>query len=725
MADWEKLLNPEQLKAVKDTEGAVLVLAGAGSGKTRVLTYRIAYLIAECGVAPENILAVTFTNKAAAEMSARVLYSIGSSGTLTTTFHSFCARILRYEAEKLGYTQSYTIYDAHDSEKLIKRILTEKRETDKETKERALNLISSCKSKGISPSDALIEFDYIRNIDFYVSVYERYEELLYESNAMDFDDLLLNTYKLFIQSPETLAKYQRRFRYVLVDEFQDTNKLQYEIIRLLTKVSGNLFVVGDDDQSIYSWRGAEVSNMTGFKKAYPDARIYKLEQNYRSTPEILTVANKIIANNSDRIGKELWTENSGGIKVEVKSAYNDKEEAEYVITSIIQLMRYNGYKASDFAILTRINSITRQFEERLTMYNLPYKVFGGFKFYERAEIKDMLAYMRLAVNKSDNEAILRVINTPARGIGDTSIEKMLALANSRGEKLYDIIIDIDQMEELAPSLRKKVGAFHELMSDLINKADVLPADEFAKYVFERVGFDTYYDKSDEEDASKLENIQEFISGAHEFVKENPNSRIIDFLQSVSLISDTDDMDESDYVTISTVHMAKGLEFKVVFVVGLEEEIMPSSRALNEEGGIEEERRIMYVAVTRAKERLYLTMANSRLRFGQIKPQLPSRFLKESGLLEYKPRVDENLYLQNKKTYVFDKPVLSQKPATVQKSATDVDKYKIGQKVKHARFGVGRIINIEGIGDKKFANIAFDGLGIKKFSLALTPMEIVE
>ncbi len=725
MADWEKLLNKEQLQAVKDTEGAVLVLAGAGSGKTRVLTYRIAYLIAEKGVAPENILAVTFTNKAAAEMSKRVIDMVGSGGTLTTTFHSFCARVLRHEADKLGYTQSYTIYDAQDSEKLIKRILTDKRETDKDVKERAINLISSCKSKGIAPENARNDFSYIRDIDFYVSVYERYEELLKESNAMDFDDLLLNVLRLFYGFPEVLEKYQRRFRYVLVDEFQDTNRLQYEIINLLTKVSGNLFVVGDDDQSIYSWRGAEVTNMTGFKKAYPNARVYKLEQNYRSTPEILAVANKIIANNSERIGKELWTENTTGVKVEVKSAYNDREEADYVVESIIKLMRHNGYKASDFAILTRINSITRLFEERLNMYNVSYKVFGGFKFYERAEIKDMIAYMRLAVNPRDNESILRVINTPARGIGDTSIKQLLALAESRGERLHDIILDIDERVELSPAVRKKVGVFRDVISDIINKSFESTADELALYIIERVGFDTWYDKSDETEANKLENMQEFVSASHEFVKNNPGSTLSDFLQSVSLISDTDGMDESDYVTISTVHMAKGLEFKVVFLVGLEEEIMPSSRALTEAGGIEEERRIMYVAVTRAQERLFMTTASTRFRFNQLKTQMPSRFLRESGLLSAPKRTEDYSLKINKPSPIFERPVISSKPNVVHKDRSEVDKYKVGQKVKHQRFGVGRIINIEGSGDTKFANIAFDGLGIKKFSLSITPMEIID
>lgn len=725
MADWEKLLNSEQLKAVKDTEGAVLVLAGAGSGKTRVLTYRIAYLIAERGVAPENILAVTFTNKAAAEMSKRVLDTVGCGGTLTTTFHSFCARVLRSEADKLGYTSSYTIYDAHDSEKLIKRILADKRETEKDVKERAINLISACKSKGIPPEYAAQEYAHIRDIDFYVTVYERYEELLKESNAMDFDDLLLNVLRLFTGFPEILEKYQRRFRYVLVDEFQDTNKLQYEIIRLLTLISGNLFVVGDDDQSIYSWRGAEVTNMTGFKKAYPDARIYKLEQNYRSTPEILAVANKIIANNSERIGKELWTQNGSGVKVEVKSAYNDKDEADFVVETILKLMRYNGYSPNDFAILTRINSITRLFEERLTMYNVAYKVFGGFKFYERAEIKDMLAYMRLAVNPRDTESILRVINTPARGIGDTSIKQLLAVAEARGEKLHDVILDIDEREELSPAVRKKVGVFRDIVSDIINKSLDVTADELAHYVIERVGFDTFYDKEKEDDNAKLENIQEFVSAAHEFVKANPGSRVIDFLESVSLISDTDGMDDSEYVTISTVHMAKGLEFKVVFLVGLEEEIMPSSRSLSEAGGLEEERRIMYVAVTRAQERLYMSTASTRYRFNQLKTQMPSRFLRESGLLEYKPRADEYALKAERRTAIFERPVISAKPNVVQKDRAEIDKYKVGQKVKHQRFGIGRIINIEGSGDSRFANIAFDGLGIKKFSLSCAPMEIIE
>lgn len=723
MNQWENLLNSEQLKAVKDTEGAVLVLAGAGSGKTRVLTYRIAYLIAEKGVAPENILAVTFTNKAAAEMSKRVLDMVGSGGTLTTTFHSFCARVLRYEAEKLGYTQSYTIYDAQDSEKLIKRILTDKRETDKDVKEKAINFISSCKSKGIPTECAGDEFSYIRDVDFYVSVYERYEELLKESNAMDFDDLLLNVLRLFSAFPEVLDKYQRRFRYVLVDEFQDTNKLQYEIIRLLTLKSGNLFVVGDDDQSIYSWRGAEVTNMTGFKKAYPDARVYKLEQNYRSTPEILAVANKIIANNSERIGKELWTQNTTGVKVEVKSAYNDREEADYVVESIIKLMRHNGYSASDFAILTRINSITRLFEERLNMYGVSYKVFGGFKFYERAEIKDMIAYMRLAANQRDDEAILRVINTPARGIGESTVKQLLSLAEQRGEKLYDIIFDIDKREELSPVVRKKVGVFRDVISDIINKSLDSSIDKLALYIIERVGFDTYYDKSDETEANKLENMLEFVSSAREFIKNNPNN-LVGFLQSVSLISDTDGMDESDYVTISTVHMAKGLEFKVVFLVGLEEEIMPSARAFNEEGGIEEERRIMYVAVTRARERLIMTTASTRYRFNQLKTQMPSRFLRESGLLASPKREEVSLKI-NRPSQIFERPVISQKANFVHKDSAEVDRYKVGQKVKHQRFGVGRIINIEGAGDNKFANIAFDGLGIKKFSLSITPMEIID
>lgn len=734
MAEWEKLLNSEQLKAVKDTEGAVLVLAGAGSGKTRVLTYRIAYLIAEKHVAPENILALTFTNKAAGEMSKRVLDTVGMSGVMTCTFHSFCARILRSEAEYLGYTRNFSIYDTTDCERLIKRILVEKHIQDKDAKTRALNLISSAKSACLTPEEMEIDYAHVRDIDLYARVYARYQELLKEANAMDFDDLLMNVFTLFSTNPGVLQKYQYRFRYILVDEFQDTNRLQFQITYMLGHYHGNVFAVGDDDQSIYSWRGADVTNMTGFKKYYPDAKLYKLEQNYRSTPEILAVANKIISSNTERIGKELWTENSGGIKVEFKSAYNDRQEAEYVVETMISLIRFNGYKASDFAILTRINAITRLFEERLNMYNVPYKVFGGFKFYDRAEIKDLLAYMRLAINPRDTESMLRVINVPARGIGQTSVDKMLALAKERGESLLDIVLDIRERVELAPSLRNKVDGFRELLCELIAKGQEMPADEFASYVIERVGFNTYYDKTIEEENAKLQNLEEFVSGAHEFVVENPGTRVQDFLQSVALVSDTDGMDESDYVTISTIHMAKGLEFRCVFVVGLEEDIIPSARAVREIGGLEEERRIMYVAVTRARERLYLTYAGTRFRFNEVKTNLPSRFLREAFLLVNPAHemAQKNDYRINKgqsgatptSVKLPERPVISQRSA-VTGGNKDLSQFKIGQKVRHARFGVGRIISIEGTGAQTMATVALEGLGIKKFALSIAPLTVEE
>ena len=734
MAEWEKLLNSEQLKAVKDTEGAVLVLAGAGSGKTRVLTYRIAYLMGEKGVAPENILALTFTNKAAAEMSKRVLDLVGKTGALTCTFHSFCARILRSEAEYLGYSKNFSIYDTTDCERLIKRILVEKHIQDKEAKTRALNLISKAKSECLTPDEMEIEYSYIRDIDLYAKVYVRYQELLKEANAMDFDDLLSNVYILFTNNPGVLQKYQFRFRYILVDEFQDTNRLQFQITYLLGHLHGNVFCVGDDDQSIYSWRGADVTNMTGFKKYYPNAKLYKLEQNYRSTPEILNIANKIIASNTERIGKELWTENSSGTKVEFKSAYNDRQEAEYVVETMINLIRFNGYRASDFAILTRINAITRLFEERLNMYNLPYKVFGGFKFYDRAEIKDLLAYMRLAINPRDTESMLRVINVPARGIGATSVERMLDLARERGESLLDIVLDINERVELPSALRNKVNGFRELLFDLTQKGQVMAADEFATYVVEKVGFNTYYDKTIEEENAKLQNIEEFISGAHEFVKDNGGARVQDFLQSVALVSDTDGMDDSDYVTISTIHMAKGLEFRCVFVVGLEEDIIPSSRAVREPGGLEEERRIMYVAVTRAMERLYLTYAGTRYRFNEVKTNLPSRFLREAFLLvnPTEKMAQRNDYRINRgeggasptTVKLPERPVISQR-ASVNTQKTDPSQFKLGQKVRHARFGVGRIISIEGTGSSAMATVALEGLGIKKFALSIAPLTVEE
>lgn len=719
MTKWEQLLNSAQLEAVKDTEGAVLVLAGAGSGKTRVLTYRIAYLISECGVAPESILALTFTNKAASEMSKRVQETVGVGGVLTSTFHSFCARVLRSDCEYLGYTKSFSIYDTTDSDRVIKRVLIEKHVSDKDAKNRAHSLISLAKNRNLSPDELVEEYPFTRDIDLYSEIYARYDEILKESNAMDFDDLLTNVYRLFTQFPGVLEKYQRRFRYLLIDEFQDTNKLQYAIMQLIAMKHGNVFVVGDDDQSIYSWRGADVTNMTGFKKTYPDARIYKLEQNYRSTPEILKVANHVISSNKERLGKELWTEAGSGVRVEIKNAYSDRQEADYVVESMISLMRYNGYKAHDFAILTRINAITRLFEEKLNMYNIPYKVFGGFKFFDRAEIKDILAYMKVALNPRDTESMLRIINVPSRGIGDTSIDKMLALAKSRGENLHDIVLDIDFRDELQPSLRRKVAVFRDLLSDLIQKAN-LPPDEYVRYVLERAGFDSYYDKSDDEDLAKLQNIDEFIAGAHEFYVENGGATMQEFVQSVALVSDTDGMDESDYVTISTIHMAKGLEFPVVFVVGLEEEIFPSSRAIREEGGLEEERRIMYVAVTRAKQRLYLTSAGTRFRYNDVKTNIPSRFLRDAMQVCGIEKQEEPVKVATR--YGLDKPVITQK---VEVKNTDTGVFKLGQKVRHARFGVGRIVEIKGSGKDCMASIAFDGLGIKRFALSLAPIVVEE
>lgn len=720
MTKWEDLLNPEQLKAVKDTEGAVLVLAGAGSGKTRVLTYRIAYLISEKGVAPESILALTFTNKAASEMSKRVHDTVGVGGVMTSTFHSFCARVLRSDCENLGYTKSFSIYDTTDSDRVIKRILVEKHISDKDAKARAHSLISLAKNRNLSPDELVQEYPFTRDIDLYGEIYARYEELLKESNAMDFDDLLINVYRLFTNFPGVLEKYQRRFRYILIDEFQDTNKLQYAIMQLIALGHGNVFVVGDDDQSIYSWRGADVTNMTGFKKTYPDARIYKLEQNYRSTPEILKVANHVISANKERLGKELWTNGNSGVRVEIKNAYSDRQEADYVVESMISLMRYNGYKAHDFAILTRINAITRLFEEKLNMYNIPYKVFGGFKFFDRAEIKDLLAYMRVALNPRDVESMLRIINVPSRGIGDTSIANMLALAKSRGENLHDIVLDIDLRDELPSALRRKVGAFRDLLSDLIQNANVLAPDEYIRYVLERAGFDKYYDKSDDEDHAKLQNIDEFIASAHEFYVENCGATMQEFVQSVSLVSDTDAIDDTDYVTISTVHMAKGLEFPVVFVVGLEEDLFPSSRAIREEGGLEEERRIMYVAITRAKERLYLTSAGTRFRYNEVKTNLPSRFLRDA--MQVCGMEKQEVEVKTAPRYTIDRPVITQK---VEVKNTDTGAFKLGQKVRHTRFGVGRIVEIKGTGRDCMAAIAFDGLGIKRFALALAPITVEE
>ena len=727
------VLNDAQEKAVRATEGAVLVLAGAGSGKTRVLTYRIAYLIGEKGVSPYNILAITFTNKATNEMKERLEKMLGEgSGVWVSTFHSLCARILRYDADKLGYNKNYTIYSEVDSERVVKRIIANKHIEINGFADKVLYHIGNAKMLVLSPEEYRKECG-----DFHAAlicdVYEAYEEELRAANAMDYDDLMMKTYQLFNECPEVLDKYAQRFRYIHIDEYQDTSRLQYKLAAMLASKHGNLFAVGDEDQSIYGWRGADISNILDFQKDFPEATIIKLEQNYRSTPNILNAANALIANNKGRFDKKLWTSSENGMRVEIYNAQDDRDEADYVIGQISSLVRCGLVSPKECAVLVRLKSLTRKFEEKFRLYNIPYKVYGGFKFFERKEIKDVLAYYRAIVNPRDNDAFLRIINTPKRGIGDSVTEELIYIATANGLNVSDVLFG--DMIALGMSERnaKKLNSFRELYHKMLSNYGVLPLDEFAEFVVEEAGFYIAFAGEKEEDLSRRENVGQLLTDIKEFAKLNRDAGLDDYLQSVSLLSESDDIQTDEYVTLSTVHSVKGLEFDAVFVVGLEENVFPSQSLNKSAREIEEERRVMYVAMTRARKRLYLTSAKERFMYGGMQRNLRSRFVNE---------VEEKIYPERKRVSPAPSHFVSggyapksQAPqraigdvgayvrsingtAAVKSESTASSSFRLGDKVSHPRYGIGRIIQINGDN----ANIAFDGLGIKQFNMKIAPLK---
>ncbi len=714
--DYSKLLNEEQLAPVYDTEGQILVLAGAGSGKTRVLTHRISYLLDEKGVEGYNILAITFTNKAAREMLERVENITGRSDVWVSTFHSFCAKILRFEIEKLGYTSNYSIFTSSDSTRLINRILKALNVEEKESKI-IKSHISNVKNMGVNIDEYCLALGG-KNSDLVREVYIRYEKELKENNALDFDDLLLKTVELFRKYPEVLEKYQERFRYIHIDEFQDTNKIQLLLVRMLAFKHQNLFVVGDDDQSIYGWRGAEVGNILNFKKYYPDCRIYKLQRNYRSTQNILDCANKVIAKNKQRMGKELWTGGDKGVRVEYKSCYNDKAEVDYVLGEIRSLCDYNGYSLSDFAILVRLNSLTRNFEESMNMYGIKYKLIGGFKFYDRKEILDTIAYLRVVANPLDSESIVRIINFPKRGIGDTAIQRLRDYCSASGKNMITALLEIEDNEVLTKSMKEKFAKFTNLIVDLMRAKLDKSFEEFAKYLLEKVDFYSAYDIDNPEDKNKLENIDEFMTIIHEYCEANEGATLEDFMQSISLVSDTDEEEGGSYVTLATVHGVKGLEYKVVFIVGCEENVFPSSKALNNPAEMEEERRCMYVAITRAQERLYLTSAGNRFRFGKVEYNLVSRFVEEAELIKPDPTKFKTIKVSEYANIPKERPKTM--PNTIRTDLQkDLSVFKVGSVVIHSRYGEGIITALDGT----TATIAFGKLGNKNFNLELAPIKL--
>ena len=624
--ELKEKLNSEQILPVEATEGPVLVLAGAGSGKTRVLTTRIANLIEEKGVPAEAILAITFTNKAANEMKERLSAIVDISRSWVCTIHSMCVRILRMFPTEAGIGSNFSIYSETERNNIIKKSFQECDFDDEKLLKNIKWHIANAKMLGFDPERYAEEESGERQIDEIVKVYARYQKHLKENNALDFDDLLNETRNLLRRNQEVREYLSGRFRYILVDEFQDTNEVQYEIIKLLASEHGNLFVVGDDDQSIYGWRGAKIENILHFEKDFKGAKVFKLERNYRSTKNILKLANAVIKNNGRRKSKTLWTDKEEGMVPKVQESEEESGEARYIAHTIAGLLR-QGYRYSDFAILMRLNALTRSFEQEFTGDGIPYKVFGGFKFFERKEIKDLLAYLRLINNPFDSEAAVRIINFPKRGIGAKTVEALQQYAYETDLSVYDALLDIDEIGFTSGTRQKLIG-FRDLVKTWIIDSQDMPVNELVKKIIADTQMrEAYADESDES-INKRANIDEFVNSVEEYSRLNPEATLTDYLNQVTLSSDTDEMDDGNYVTLATIHSVKGLEFKCVFICGLEENILPVSRAVDNDDDMEEERRLMYVAITRAKEGLYLTRSKSRYLYGKREPTMRSRFLKE-------------------------------------------------------------------------------------------------
>ncbi len=695
-------LNEEQKQALLQTEGVVLVTAGAGSGKTRLLTHRICYLIKELGVSPRNILAITFTNKAANEMKTRVS-QMCDGGVWISTFHSMCVRILRENIDRLdGFDKNFTIIDENDRNKILKELL-QKNNVDEDDKEKVAHHLENIKNKGLDIDEyfaALAEFARDKDLLAYQRICHEYEEHLRKSNALDFDDLLNKTLFLFHNFKDVLNKYADRFQYVLVDEFQDTNLVQYKLVKLLVSVHGNLFVVGDEDQCIYSWRGANFHNIFNLKNDFKNVKVFKLERNYRSTQNILNLANNVIQNNKQRLEKKLWTQKAEGEGPVVYSAFDERDEALFVARTIADLVS-EGFSYSDFAVLMRVNALSRTLEEGLMSFQIPYKLYGGFKFYERAEIRMVLSYLSIFANEKDDISLLKIINFPKRGIGEVAVQSLLSEAGGENVLAY-LLSDRFKFSKLFVKLEK----FVDTVRDLRKKVDKIPLVDFVSQVVSNFGIDVAYAGKEEEDAERLANIGSLISGVKEFSDDNEDAGLADYLAEVMLKSDSDNIQEGGVVTLSTIHSVKGLEFRAVFVVGLEEGIFPLSRASLSSEDMEEERRLMYVAITRAEERIFLSYTAKRYLYGKANPQTPSRFLAELGIVDRKrTKIISNDFREAEKQETFDSG------------------FEIGDRVFHSRFGEGRIVDISS--DGLVADIQFEDVGKKSLMLNMAKLEKLE
>ena len=729
-------LNPQQRAAVLDTDGPLLVLAGAGSGKTRVLTCRVAHLI-EMGVPAWKILAITFTNKAAQEMAERVLALTGEAGqeVWVSTFHSCCARILRRDIEKLGYRREFAIYDEDDRMTVIKAAARAMALDDKEYPPKALKaMISDAKNRLLTPAEWLRETgDNARNRNF-SEVYERYEHTLRGNNALDFDDLLLKTLELFAGHPPVLEYYQNRFDYVLVDEYQDTNAAQYQLVRLLAGQKKNLCVVGDDDQSIYGWRGADIRNILDFEKDFPDCRVIKLEQNYRSTQNILDAANQVIAHNAGRKEKALWTEGAEGEKIGLYHAMDERDEAAFVALMSRKLIA-QGVRPGEIAVLYRTNAQSRVLEEAFIRAGVPNRIYGGQRFYDRKEVKDLIAYMRALVNPDDDVSVRRIINEPKRGIGDTTVEKLMSFAAENDTSLMGAVLDSEAVG-LTPRVQKLVAGFADMMLELTGSMYAMSISEFTAELIEKTGYVRALEESKtEENATRVENIREFEGAVSEYQNLNPEGTLSDFLENVALISDIDNLNQtSGAVTLMTLHSAKGLEFDAVFLVGMEEGVFPLSRAMFDERALEEERRLAYVGITRAKKQLYLSHARTRMLYNSRSANQLSRFVGEIP-----PRLIRDGAARTQTRVPAPRPMSSasaQKPAlgipglwkgtagvqSAPKSA-GLNLFRTGDRVTHAVFGKGTVEEMSE--DNAKVTVRFDSGALKRFSANIAPLRRID
>ena len=759
-------LNDKQKEAVLATEGPCLVIAGAGSGKTKVLTHKIAYLLLEKNVKPWNILSITFTNKAANEMKQRVEKLVGeaSQEMWLGTFHSICVRILRRFIDRIGFDTTFLIFDSTDQRTLVKECIKSIGLDDKLFTDRSvLSEISNGKNDMLEPKAYQVKYNGDFRKEKIGEVYELYQKKLKENNALDFDDIINYTIKILTENPDVLEYYTEKFKYVLVDEYQDTNKAQFMLVSILASKYGNITVVGDNDQGIYSFRGADITNILNFEKDFPGSKIVKLEQNYRCTGNILKAANAVIKNNENKYDKKLWTENEEGKLPCIYKAEDEYDEASYIVKQINMLKMEEYLKLSDFVILYRMNSQSRAIEDIFRRENIPYKIIGGLKFYERKEIKDIIAYLRLIFNTSDNLSLKRIINEPKRGIGKTSLDNIQDISDKTGKSMYEIIKYAEQYE--LNRVKANSIQFVEVIEELRKQVNQIPISELIKLTLNKTGYVKALENENTIEAeSRIQNLEEFLTVAIEFEEQMAENTLAEFLESISLTSDIDNMEESeDTVTLMTLHSAKGLEFPVVFLVGMEEGIFPGYKSIGEIKELEEERRLFYVGITRAMQYLYLTCAKRRTIFGSTSYNQMSRFLKEipKDLLDGYEEIDNEdnnsfkdsnygweygtNYAGKVKTYKFDNvekiPEVKEKVGAFQfrtaesflnslnKKASgrqvDITKYKEGQRIYHKKFGEGTINKIEQEGEDYKLDIQFDKVGHKRLMAKFAELEIIE